>query len=160
LFSNIASRFFCDESWLPEILKARGLMKTIAMSAAVLISLCSSNLHAQSEGASYASQLSLAPSVEIGSVAMQSLKDGGKFSVKAIKHVGEVVEIVVESAIDGTQFVIRSSAKLIRGTAITTGVAVSVVAVSAGFVLYASGQAIAFVADERTREHSYSRQCS
>jgi hypothetical protein len=58
----------------------------------------------------------------------------------------------------GASFVVYLSAEAMKSLAIATGQSLQVVAVSGGWLLMASGEALCFIADDTTRAHIHSHQ--
>jgi hypothetical protein len=106
---------------------------------------------AQSDAASQASAISVAPSVELASIAMEALPAGSKLLVKGVEIVGESVLVTVAAAAEGVSFVVEMTAQAARAMSITAGMVVSVVVVSGGYLLSVAGEVLAFIPDASTR---------
>jgi hypothetical protein len=116
--------------------------------------------HAQSNGLSQPSELSLAISVEAPAAALSALAEGGKFVVGAVAISGGAAMITVSAVGAGASFVVYLSLEALKAGAIVVGKSVEAVAVSGGWLLYAGSEAVCFVADEATRAHLHSREIS
>lgn len=114
--------------------------------------------HAQSDAISRPSELSVAASVEVPAAALSALAKGGEFVIGAIAVSGGVAAITVSAVGVGASFVIYVSAEALKAGAVAVGKALKAVAVSGGWLLYASGEALCFVADEATRRHLHSHE--
>lgn len=112
---------------------------------------------AQSEAISRQSQLSLAASAEVPAAALSALAEGGKFVIGAVAISGGVAAITVSAVGVGVSFVVYVSVEALKAGAIAVGKALEAVAVSGGWLLYASGEALCFVIDETMRPHLHSR---
>lgn len=115
------------------------------------------NAQAQSEAISRQSQLSLAASAEVPAAALSALAEGGKFVIGAVAISGGVAAITVSAVGVGASFVVYVSVEALKAGAIVVGKTLEVVAVSGGWLLYASGEALCFVIDEAMRPHLHSR---
>ena len=113
---------------------------------------------AQSDALSRQSQISLAASVEVPVAALSALAEGGKFVVGAVVVSGSMAAITVSAVGVGASFVVYLSLEALKHGAIAVGQAIEAVAVSGGWLLYASGEALCFVVDETTRAHLHSRE--
>ena len=60
----------------------------------------------------------------------------------------------------GASFVVYLSAEAVKSLAIASGATLEAVAVSGGWLLMATGEALCFIADEATRAHVHSRRLS
>lgn len=130
-------------------------MKPIIFAVCLMVPVASS-ANAQSN-VSQVSSLSLAPAVELSSIGLQSLKAGGKFTVASVRRMGEIVEVVVSSGVEASVFTIRLAAGAAATATVVAGMTISAVAVSAGWILYLGGEAIACVLDETMRAHVHHR---
>ncbi len=120
-------------------------MKRILI-AAMLAAACSAS---QAEGDSQALSKGvsdLSAVVVAGSVLTAS--GAGALLVESIEVVGESVVVVLKAAGDGSKVAVQFSGKALEGVSLAAGTAVSVVAMSAGHALVASGQVIAFIPNE------------
>lgn len=113
---------------------------------------------AQSEAISRQSQLSLAASTEVPAAALSALAEGGKFVIGAVAISGGVAAITVSAVGVGASFVVYVSVEALKAGAIVVGKTLETVAVSGGWLLYASGEALCFVIDETMRPHLHSRE--
>ncbi len=69
----------------------------------------------------------------------------GSVVVVALEKTGEGVDLLLESAADGSRATVRLSGKAAEGLSVAAGTAVDVTATSTGHVLVAAGKVIAFV---------------
>ncbi len=118
-----------------------------AACAAVLIGLLAttgSNARAHRANASDASALSLLPIAVMVAAPAMVLSAGAMLTVVAVEASVKGSVWVLERASDGA----RASVQLASGASAAVGTAVVVTALSAGWVLSAAGQAIAFVPNE------------
>lgn len=113
--------------------------------------------HAQSD-ASQVSALSMEPSAASAAVILEALPAGSKLIVTALRPVGNVVELSVESASRDVAVSIEVSAATARATGLVVGSVVVVTAVSAGFLISAGAEAIAFVPDALCRSLTHHRE--
>ena len=72
----------------------------------------------------------------------------GSVVVASVHTVGDVLEIVLESAVDASRTTVRVSSTAAGGLSLATGTVLEVVAASTGYVLVMSGKAIAFLPNE------------
>lgn len=104
--------------------------------------------HAHGANASDASTLSLLP-IGLSVAAPALLLSGGVvLTVTAVEASAQGAVWVLERAADGARMTLTLSAKAAGGVSVAVGTAVVVSAVSAGWVLSAAGQAIAFIPNE------------
>lgn len=113
---------------------------------------------AQSETISRQSQLSLAASAEVPAAALSALAEGGKFAIGAVAISGGVAAITVSAVGVGASFVVYVSVEALKAGAIAVGKTLEAVAVSGGWLLYASGEALCYVIDDAMRRHLHSRE--
>ena len=106
---------------------------------------------AQSTGASQASAISVAPSVELASLALEALPAGSKLVVRSVEVVGESVLVTVASVAGGASFVVELSTKSAGRLVLAAGTVVSVAVVSGGYLLSVAGEVLAFIPDAATR---------
>jgi uncharacterized protein YoaH (UPF0181 family) len=109
-------------------------------------------------GASRASEASLAASVEVPIAAVSALVAGSEFVVTGIVASGAMVAVTVSAVGVGASFVVYLSVEAVKALGLSAGHALEAVAVSGGWLLMASGEAICFIADEATRSHIHSRE--
>lgn len=119
-------------------------LRNAAITLVLLNALISPMAQAQN-AASRASEASLAASVEVPAAALALLAEGGKFSVTAVRPVGQSVQVVVSATADGVSFVVEMSAEAASAAGVVVGKAISITVVSAGYVLSVGTSAIAFV---------------
>ncbi|MEO8000873.1 MAG: hypothetical protein ABI644_03280 [Arenimonas sp.] len=119
-------------------------------------------LHAepQSDTPSQASAISLAPSVEVAAITLSAIPAGSHLIVKAIRPVGELIEVVAISAATGVSITLTVSAAALRLTGTVIGGTLVVATVSAGFILMAGSEMLAFIPNEACQSHIHHRKLS
>jgi hypothetical protein len=101
------------------------------------------------EDLSAASSLALSlPMAIVASAPAVVLSAGVQLTVVAVTASATGTVWVLERASDGARIVLRLSGDLARGASIGVGAALSVTALSAGWLLVASGEALCFVPNE------------
>ena len=115
---------------------------------------------AQSDASMRQSEASLMASAEVPVAVVGALAQGGRFVVSGVAASGATVAVTVSVVGLGASFVVHLSAEAVKSMAIATGRTLEVVAVSGGWLLMASGEALCFVADDATRAHLHSHQIS
>ena len=124
-------------------------MNKLILAGALALALASGGGAAQahtrpdSSQASEASVLPLAVSVVAAPIAL--LSAGATLTVVAVSTVAEGTVWVLERASDGARASLVVSGQVVGGVSVLAGTAVVATACSAGWVLSAAGQAIAFV---------------
>jgi hypothetical protein len=99
-------------------------------------------------GLSEASALSMLPlAVSVAAPALV-LSAGAGLTIVAVHASGEATVWVLERASDGARASVTVSGAALGGASLLVGTAVAVTALSAGWVLSAAGQVIAFVPNE------------
>jgi uncharacterized protein YoaH (UPF0181 family) len=141
----------------PPLLRHMPLRYRIAAAALALGCLLIPPADAQ-PGASRASEASLAASVEVPIAAVSALAAGSEFVVTGVVASGAVVAVTVSAVGVGASFVVYLSVEAVKALGLSAGHALEAVAVSGGWLLMASGEAICFIADEATRSHIHSRE--
>jgi hypothetical protein len=106
------------------------------------------------------SQASLAASVEVPAAMAVALSEGGRFVVQAVAISGGVAVVTVSAVGVAGSVAVVLSVEAVKALGIVAGHALEVVAVSGGWVLESSGEALCFIADEHTRRHIRSREIS
>jgi hypothetical protein len=112
----------------------------------------------QSDTPSQASALSLAPSVEITAASLKLIPAGSRLIVKSLRPVGDLIEIVAISALTGASIVLHVGAETLKFTGLMVGGVLVVTTVSAGFLLMAGSEAVAFIPNEICRSHIHHRR--
>lgn len=113
---------------------------------------------AQSNTSRYHSEASVAVSAAVPLVVLSALGEGASFVVTGLAVSGTVVAVTVSAATAGASFVVYLSVETVKALGLSAGHALEAVAVSGGWLLMASGEAICFIADEATRTHIHSRE--
>ncbi len=114
----------------------------------------------QSEGASQLSGLSLAPSIETTAASLKLIPAGSRLVVKSLRPIGEVVEVIAISAVTGASIVLHVGAETLKYAGLAVGGVLVVTTVSAGFLLMAGSEALAFIPNEVCRPHIHHRKLS
>ncbi len=130
------------------------------ISLAFVLFLTALPLHAepQSDTPSQASAISLAPSVEITAASLKLVPAGSRLVVKSLRPLGDIVEVVAITAVAGLSITIHVSAKALQLSGLVVGGSLIVTAVSAGYLLVAGSEAIAFIPNETCRSHIHHRR--
>ena len=115
---------------------------------------------AQSTDASQASAISLAPSVELAASAFQAIPAGSALVVRALRPVGESIELLVEASANGASFVLEVSAETVRALGLAAGSVLVVTAVGAGYLISVGAEAIAFIPDALSHSLIHHRELS
>lgn len=102
----------------------------------------------QSSEASRASAISLAPSVEAGALSLHALDAGSELIVTALRPVGDAVELALTASATGASAVLRVGADSVRASGVVVGATLVVTAVSAGVLISAGAEVIAFVPNQ------------
>ncbi len=128
-------------------------------SIALALALSLSTLaRAQSTAASQASAISIEPSEISAAAAIEVLPAGSNLVVTAMRPVGEMVELSVETAGHVSITGLKASAATTRATGLAVGTALTITAVSAGCLISAGGEVIAFVPDRLARSLTHHRE--
>ena len=135
-------------------------MKNFIARSFLALAVCSAVLrpahaHGPSEGASALSALPVALSVA-APVMLPSA--GALLTVVAVEASAEGTVWVLERASDGARASVTLSAQAAGGLSVAAGTAVMVTAFSAGWVLSAAGQAIAYIPNEIGKALLYSER--
>jgi len=72
----------------------------------------------------------------------------GSLVVASVKTVGDGLEVVLENVADASRATVRLSGKAAGGVSVAVGTTLEVVTASTGYVLVASGKALAFIPNE------------
>lgn len=112
---------------------------------------CATASAAPAGGESAVSQASANLSAVVVDGSLLSVAASGRVVVASARTVGDVLELVLESAVDASRATLRLSSSALGGLSIATGTVLEVVTVSTGQVLVMSGQAIAFLPNEAGR---------
>ena len=119
-------------------------MKHTLLATLLCLACASSGAAGQSNPSQASANLSAV--VVVGSVL--SVAAAGSVVVASVRTVGDGLEVVVESVADGSRATLRLSGQAIGGLSLAAGTAVEVVTASTGYVLVASGKALAFLPNE------------
>jgi hypothetical protein len=132
------------------------IMKSLLLAA--LLSLACANSHAAD-----ASSPSQAVGEASGIVIAGSLVPvviAGSVVVVAVEKAGEGVDLLLQSAADGSRATVRLSGKAAAGLSVAAGTVVEVSTTATGHLLVASGKAIAFIPNETGKALLHSRKVS
>ena len=113
---------------------------------ALVLTIGAEAAHAQSD-ASRASAASIKSLSVLPAASMEFVAAGGALTVAALRPVGHAFEVVLHGAAASAEVTVLVSTETARGVSLAVGSGVRVVAVSAGFLLVAPGEAIAFIPD-------------
>jgi hypothetical protein len=114
----------------------------------------------QSEGASQVSAISLAPSVELAAIGLQTVPAGSRLILKSLRPVGDLIEVVAISAATGVSITLHVGSEALKLSGLVIGGALVVTVVSAGFLLMAGKEAIAFIPNDICRSQIHHRNLS
>lgn len=95
--------------------------------------------------ASRASSASVAASVQVPAAVLDLLAAGAAFSITAARPVGQSVELVITAAGEGASFTVQLAADAIGAASLAVGTAVTVTAISAGYLVSVGTTSIAFI---------------
>jgi hypothetical protein len=127
----------------------RKFAATLALLGAFSVAMLAPSAAQANEDLSAASSLALSlPIAMVASAPAVVLSAGVQLTVVAVQASATGTVWVLERASDGARIVLRVSGDLARGASIGAGAALSVTALSAGWLLVASGEAICFVPNE------------
>lgn len=118
-----------------------------AATAALVLAVCVAPAAFAGGAASQASAASIQSLSVLPEATIELLVAGGRFSVVALRPVGNALEAVLHASATGAEIVVRISGAVAGAASLTIGTAIEVSAVTGGFLLRAGGEAIAFVAD-------------
>jgi hypothetical protein len=97
--------------------------------------------------ASQASAASIQSLSLLPEATIELMLAGGRFSVVALRPVGNAVEAVLHASATGAEIVVRIPGAVAGAASLTVGSAIEISAVTGGFLLRVGAEAIAFVAD-------------
>lgn len=134
-------------------------MKNFIARSFLALAVCSAVLRpAHAHGPSEASALSALPVALSVAAPVMLLSAGAMLTVVAVEASAEGAVWVLERASDGAQASVTLSAQAAGGLSVAAGTAVVVTAFSAGWVLSAAGQAIAYIPNEIGKALLYSER--
>ena len=134
-------------------------MKKLIARSFLALAVCSAVLRpAHAHGPSEASALSALPVALSVAAPVMLLSAGAMLTVVAVEASAEGTGWVLERASDGAQASVTLSAQAVGGLSVAAGTAVVVTAFSAGWVLSAAGQAIAYIPNEIGKALLYSER--
>jgi hypothetical protein len=109
---------------------------------------------AQSD-ASQASAVSIAPSVELASIALEAVPIGSGLVVKTVEIAGASALVTVSVAATGASFVVAIAAETVSALGLAAGAMLEASVVAGGWLLSVDGEPVCFVpdADARTLIH-------
>lgn len=123
-------------------------MQRILLVSLISLALACGPANAAPGGPSAPSQASANLSAVVVGGSILSVAAAGSVVVASARTVGDMLEVVLESAVDASRVTVRLSASAVGGLSLATGTALEVVAASTGYVLVMSGRAIAFLPNE------------
>ena len=124
-------------------------MKRILFVSLFTMALASGAAQAAPNGApSAASQASAKLSSLVVGGSILTVAAAGSLVVASVRTVGDVLEVVLESAVDASRVTVRLSGTALGGLSLATGTVLEVVTASTGYVLVMSGKTIAFLPNE------------
>jgi len=132
-------------------------MKTTLLTSLLVLAL-PVQAEPQSDSPSQASAISLAPSVEITAASLKLVPAGSRLLVKSLRPIGEIIEVVAVSAATGASITITVAAGVLTSAGLVIGGTLLVTTVSAGFLLMAGSEAVAFIPNEICRSHIHHRR--
>ena len=134
-------------------------MKKLTARSFIALAMCSAVLRpAHAHGPSEASALSALPVALSVAAPVMLLSAGAMLTVVAVEASAEGTVWVLERASDGAQASVTLSAQAVGGLSVAAGTAVVVTAFSAGWVLSAAGEAIAYIPNEIGKALLYSER--
>ena len=134
-------------------------MKNFIARSFLALAVCSAVLRpAHAHGPSEASALSALPVALSVAAPVMLLSAGAMLTVVAVEASAEGTVWVLERASDGAQASVTLSAQAVGGLSVAAGTAVVVTAFSAGWVLSAAGEAIAYIPNEIGKALLYSER--
>jgi hypothetical protein len=142
--ANIAPSSTSRSSSMPAL---HPVLKKLAATAGLALALAGA-AQAHRDAASEASVLSMLPIAVSVAAPVALLSAGAVFTVVAVEAVSEGTVWVLQRASDGARASVTLSAYAAGGVSVVAGTAVAATACSAGWVLSAAGQAIAFIPNE------------
>ncbi|MCC2957458.1 hypothetical protein LK542_17720 [Massilia sp. IC2-477] len=104
--------------------------------------------HAGQSGQSAVSNASANLSGVVVGGSILAVAATGSVVVASVKTVGDGLEVVLENAADASRATVRLSGKAAGGVSVAVGSTLEVVTASTGYVLVASGKALAFIPNE------------
>ena len=128
-------------------LRAALLAATLALSTVAATRAAAGDPVASSVQASTASAASASLAVSAGAAALPvlALYAGSTLTIASIQVIGAGATLVLKGAADGARAVIEVSAETLRALGCTVGQSVTVVRQASGYLLVASGKALAYV---------------
>ncbi len=122
-------------------------MKRTLLTALVALACGATQAAEQSELSNASANLS---AVVVGGSVL-TLAATGSVVVASVRTVGDGLEIVLQGAADASRATVRLSGRAAAGVSIAAGTTLEVVTASTGYVLVASGRALAFLPNETGR---------
>jgi hypothetical protein len=128
-------------------MKTKPLVRSLLAAAVLAGSLVSAHAHPPS-AASELSALSMLPIAVSVAAPITLLSAGAAITVVAVEASAAGTVWVLERASDGARASVRLSGRALEGASAALGTALTVTAISTGWVLSAAGTALAFVPNE------------
>ncbi|QBE64382.1 hypothetical protein [Pseudoduganella lutea] len=123
-------------------------MKRLLLTTLLSFACATAHVPALATDASSPSRASGDVSVIVVAGSLAPLVIGGSIVVVAVEKAGEGIDLLLESAADGSRATVRLAGKAAEGLSVAAGTAVNVSATATGHVLVASGKVIAFIPNE------------
>lgn len=123
--------------------------------AALLASPCT---FAQSTEPSDVSAISLEPSGEAIAIVPDALSAGTELVVTSLRPVGDIVVLSAETSGHVVVGGLKISGATAHASGVVVGTTLSVTAITAGLLIYAGSEAIAFIPNQLGRSLTHSRQ--
>ena len=136
------------------------MKRPLCVAISLLLALTALPARAQSERLSEVSAASLVTLSEVPPAALALIAEGARFSVTALRPVGESVLVVMTAVGEGVSFTVELAASAVAAAGLVIGTVVVGTAVVAGHLLYAGAEAIAFVPNEAARAQMHHRALS
>jgi hypothetical protein len=128
-----------------------------ALAIGALAAFASLPAAAQSD-ASQASADSIAPSMELASIALEAVPMGSRLVVKTIEIAGASELVTVSVAATGASFVVSLAAETVSALGLAAGAVLDVSVVAGGWLLSADGAPVCFVPDDDARTLIHRRE--
>lgn len=108
--------------------------------------------NAQSEASRASARLS-ENLVALPAASVDLAAAGGRFSVAALRPVGDSVEVVLAGAVDGARISFTVGRETLRASGVVVGTSLYASVVVGGHLLWSGSEAVAFVADASLAPH-------
>jgi hypothetical protein len=98
--------------------------------------------------------------MELAAMTLRAIPAGSGLVIRALKPMGQTVELLVLASATGASFVVEVGSETVHALGLAVGTALSVTAISAGYLIYAGSEALAFIPDELARSLVHHRELS